>query len=96
MRYEMSYSDGTVWGVLTTERAESSRNIPVLVIDGAAYGPADVVAGLPNEDVFGDTTGASLVANWGSGSRTNEERAAADRYCSQWPDGPQVSGVIYR
>ncbi|MCS6290396.1 MAG: hypothetical protein H8K10_15680 [Nitrospira sp.] len=96
MRHEMSYSDGRVWGVLTTERAESSRNIPVLVVADVAYGPADSVAGLPNADVFGATTAASLVANWGSGSRTNDERTAADRFCRQWIDGPQVSGAIYR
>lgn len=40
-------------GVLSTDRAESSRGLPVVVVDGVAYGPADlgphelVVFGLP-------------------------------------------------
>lgn len=95
MKYEMSYSDGRVWGTLTTERAESSRNIPVLIVNGIAYGPADIVTGLRNDDIFGETTAADLVRIWGNGSRTREERTAADRFLSQWPDGPQLTGVIY-
>lgn len=95
MTYGLSYSDGTVWGTLTTERAESSHTIPVLVVGDQAYGPADVVQGLPHEDIFGESTAASLVANWATPSRTPEERRAADRFCRQWPDGPQVTGIVY-
>ena len=94
MEQRMTYSDGREWGSLTTERGESSHNIPVLVVLGVAYGPADLVAGLPNRDIFGETTAADLVATWATGSRTPEERQAADLFCRQWPDGPQVHGVI--
>lgn len=84
------------YGILTTEHAQSSHNIPVLLVDGIAYGPADLVPGLPNEDIFGPTTAADLVRTWGNGTRTEDERAAADRYLSQWPAGPQLTGVIMR
>jgi hypothetical protein len=41
---------------LTTARAESSYGVPVLVIEGEAYGPADMTpAGV---------TGAELVTAW--------------------------------
>lgn len=32
-------------GELTTERAESSYGVPVLVVDGAAHGPKDMLRG---------------------------------------------------
>ena len=102
MPYRLTYSDGREWGSLTTARAESRYGIPVLVIEGRAYGPADIVSPPwsplgPNTEIFCRPTFAGgLVASWGSGSRSPEEKRAADRYCRQWPAGPRVSGVVVK
>ena len=96
MTYGLTYSDGREWGKLTTEHAASNHNIPVLVVGGIAHGPADIVAGLPNEDIFGEATAASLVATWGTNQQDRTARTFADKFCSQWLDGPQVRGTVYR
>ena len=87
----LTYSDGREWGNLTTD-----HGIPVLVVGGRAYGPKDIVRGLPNEDIFGPTTAAALIANWALGARSKDERLTADTFLRQWPDGPQVGGTIFR
>jgi hypothetical protein len=92
MRQSLTYTDGQEWGYLTTTTEHAAY--PVLVLGGNVYGPADIVTGLPNADIFGDTDAASLVATWATDSRTDEERSAANQFCSQWPEGPQVRGVI--
>ena len=83
MTYRLTYSDGREWGSLTTARAESRYGIPVLIIEGRAYGPADIVSPPwsplgPNTEIFCRPTFAGgLVASWGSGSRSPEEKRAA-------------------
>lgn len=74
---------------LTTDTPASSYGIPVLVIDAddikAELGPADIVPSSP------PITAADIVITWDSQpDRNEEERAAADRYLRQWPDGPQL------
>lgn len=74
---------------LTTDTPASSYGIPVLVIDAddiqAELGPADIVPSSP------PIMAADIILAWGSRpNRSEEERAAAERYLRQWPDGPQL------
>jgi hypothetical protein len=71
---------------LTTEHAASSHGIPVLVIEGAAYGAGDI---LPNG--YRGMRGGECVMLWAMlPGRSSAERSAARSYCTQWPEGPQV------
>jgi hypothetical protein len=61
---------------LTTEHSASSYGVPVLVLDGLAYGPGDV---LPSGE-----QAASLVGRWSLlPERTPEELDDASRYLAQ-------------
>ena len=73
-------------GRLTTDHAASSHGLPVLVVSGEAYGPADrLPAG------WRALRGGEAVGLWAAlPGRTPEERRAARSYCAQWPEGPQV------
>jgi len=90
----MTYTHNNRW-TLTTDHAASSHQIPVLLVNGIAYGPADLVDGLPNKDIFGATTAASLVAGL-SDNAPNEAKLLADKFLKSWPDGPQLCGVVIR
>jgi len=69
--------------VLTTDHPQSSYGVPVALIDGEAYGPADRVQG--------GMTAAAIVADWASRKeRTQDDRRDAARYLRQWHDGPQI------
>jgi len=83
MRIETMYSG--LAGQLTTEHAASSHNKPVLVVEGAAYGPADVLPRWPKMPM----TAAEYVYKWAM-TAGRDERDAAHAFCKQWPDGPQV------
>lgn len=91
MEDTMTYTHNNRW-TLTTDHAASSYGIPVLLIEGVAYGPADRVPGLPNADIFGGTTAASLVAGL-SDNAPNNAKILADKYLRSWPTGPQLCGV---
>lgn len=72
-------------GTLTTEHATSSYGCPILVMDGEAYAPADVLPHWPQLPM----TTAEYVYKWAL-TGDAEERDAAHAFCRQWPDGPQV------
>jgi len=71
---------------LSTEHATSSHGVPVLVIQGEAYGAADrLPAG------WRGLRGGEAMTLWCAMGRTPEERQAARAYCAQWPEGPQIA-----
>ena len=72
---EIHISDTTV---LTTKHAQSSYNIPVLVINDNAYGPSDHNAG-------------EIVYSWAKQpERTQSEIMAAKRFLMQNPNNQQL------
>jgi len=79
--------------VLTTERTECRRGIPVLVNrhdDSTAYGPTDLI------DVDHHVQpAAALVHRYGQRLK-GEEREAASRYLAQWSNGPQLPAADER
>jgi len=85
--------------MLTTNHPASHYGIPVLVdLDGATYGPADIVQEPPEIlALFSDRwTGADYVASeityaYRAYTIPPEMREACRLYCSQWPEGPQVA-----
>jgi hypothetical protein len=73
----------TVPAALTTDHPASSYGIPVLVMDGAAYGPADVVPG--EGPGAGCVTAGQMAANLVLMGLTTAEMAK--KYLSQLPPG---------
>ena len=81
-------------GFLTNEHSASSYGIPVLVIEGQAYGPADALpyprpASLRAHKL--EWTGAAPV--WlvcRLAAKGNKYREAGKSFLSQWPEGPQI------
>ncbi len=83
---------------LTTESPASRDGIPVLRVGDADgfgdYGPADVI----DTSKLGGVSlpAAVLVQVWTlEEDRTAEERKTANRYLSQWPEGPQVGPYFF-
>ncbi len=73
---------------LTTNHPASSYGVPVAVIDGEAYGAADIVCGA-------GISAAAIVADWAAQpERSTDERMSAHRFCRQWPEGPQVRNPL--
>ena len=72
---------------LTTDHPASHYGIPVLLHrqTGEAFGPADVLK--PYHSV-GFITAAAFVVRYGK-KLAGDERAGAENFCRQWPDGPQ-------
>lgn len=60
--------NGEIGAVLTTDHPSSNHGLPVLVIDGTAYGPGDALARgwnvLIPDDGLTEETGKTLVAYW--------------------------------
>lgn len=83
MIIETTYSGKS--GILTTEHAASSYGKPVLVMEGASYGPADLLPYWPQMPM----TAAEYIYKWAL-TEGQVERDAAHAFCSQWIDGPQV------
>ncbi|HBG38938.1 MULTISPECIES: hypothetical protein [Clostridium] len=76
--------------VLTTDSPLSHYGIPVLRIEAddinGDFAPADLIGSPPII-----ITAASVIAGWADNpERTPEEIAAARKYLSQWPEGPQI------
>jgi hypothetical protein len=77
---------------LTTDSPASSYGIPVLRIDAddlqGDFGPSDLLGAPPTA-----MPAAALVAHWArQPERTAAERAAAEMFLRQWPEGPPVEG----
>ena len=70
-----------VKATLTTDSSSSHYGIPVLRVEGEDYGPADI---LPS-----GLSGAALIAQV-AGEFDAETREAAQNFCAQWPEGPQI------
>lgn len=75
---------------LTTAHSQSSYGIPVLIINGQAYGPKDSI----QDTGFASGTGrAATAAYWAAttanGSDDPAFREKARLFCSQWPFGPR-------
>jgi len=76
-----------VKAALTTDSPSSHYGIPVLRIEGEGwenlpdYGPADI---LPS-----GLSGAALVVQV-AGDFDAKTREAAQNFCAQWPEGPQM------
>lgn len=80
-------------GFLTTEHNQSSYGIPVLVIDGDAYGPADPLP-YPRPSSLRGHKWNGAAAVWlvcRHAAPGNEYRDAGKSFLSQWPEGPQVA-----
>lgn len=72
-------------GQLTTEHACSSYGKPVLVMEGVAYGPADILPYWPQLPM----SAAEYIYKWAL-TEGQDGRDAAHAFCRQWPEGPQV------
>jgi hypothetical protein len=75
---------------LTTDHSQSHYGIPVLLIDGEPYGPADSI----EHTAFANAGGVAVTAGYwvaaqANGSDDPEFIAQATLFCSQWPEGPQ-------
>ena len=75
----------------TTNHPDSHFGIPALVINGRAFGPADMIE---TEDVIASEelcqSAAEFVLNMVRQGDANFDPEGADLFCRQWPDGPQV------
>lgn len=79
--FPIAFNGRVAW--LTCESPASSYQIPVLVIDGCAFGAADVLPGIDHVVLAG-----SLVAEWGALPERNElQRAYARRFCATFSRG---------
>jgi hypothetical protein len=74
---------------LTTDHAASSYGIPVLSIDGQAYGPADI---LPEQFQGHGKTAADWAAAEAASGR--ESLHLARKFCAQNPAGTQVAADL--
>ena len=89
----MTYRFGAY--TLTTEHPASHYGIPVLLGTNpeGPFGPADNIVSQAYRDLFGEEyrSAGEMVARNVSHNRVPADVIdAARRYCSQWPDGPQV------
>ena len=74
----------------TTEHPCSHYGIPVLLIDGQAYGPADSIEHTPYAEAGGTAGTAAYYACAMLNSEPSDElRKAVTSFCTQWPEGPQ-------
>lgn len=65
---------------LTTDRAESSYGQPVLVVDGVAFGAADVMEVTGFEPLFGAQTAGKAVENYCYGNLTKLAKLPYEEY----------------
>ena len=80
---------------LTTEHPQSHYGIPVLLIDGVAYGPMDL-APAAMQLAGGTAATAGYWLAWrlnGDDDTTPEMHEAAESYLSQWPDEATRPGL---
>lgn len=86
---------------LTTEHPRSNYGLPVLTIDGEAYGPSDSVPN-PMQLAGGTAATAGYWVAWrlnGDVDTTPEMVEAARKFLSQWPDEqtrPGIDDVIHQ
>jgi hypothetical protein len=84
---KLIYSGPTGVKATLTDSSASHYGIPVLRVEGKGcenlpdYGPADI---LPS-----GLSGAALVVQV-AGDFDAETREAAQNFCAQWPEGPQI------
>ena len=95
MEFEIKTATGIPYGKLTTNSSSSYYGIPVLRLGEESivdYGPSDVVSRDAAETFGSDAgTAANVIVEWARRFATGSpEHDAAELFCSQWPDGPQV------
>lgn len=78
----------------TDETCSSRYGFGVLNVGAEDFGPADVIPGTDLPGRTGRTSGKicvdAVVMDRNHGFITTEQVDILRRFCSQWPDGPQI------
>lgn len=93
-----TYTNPRMRGHLTTDHAASSYGIPVLVIDGQTYGPADYLPAVDEStlgsDFFGTAPLREVLAGWHVLTAVDSERVQHDEFDGKVHPEPIVEAFL--